>query len=374
VEADTGNIGGRFSHEFMVIADSGEDALVFCSTCDYAANIEKAEVARPEKQPADPARLLPLETVNTPDVRTIEEVSAFLHVTPQDIVKTLVFEADGVPVAILMRGDEEVNEAKLRGYLGCDVLELASDVTVLKVTGSPKGFAGPVGIKARTIADYSLLNRINMVTGANKEDFHEKNVNMGRDFTVEEFADLRFVKERDSCPRCGRAIRFARGIEVGHTFKLGTKYSRQMKASFLDKNGEERDMIMGCYGIGIGRTVAACIEQHHDANGIIWPMPIAPYHVILTPVNVKDTRIMEAAEALCSRLAEAGVDVLLDDRDERAGVKFNDADLIGIPLRITIGPKRLSEGRVEVKIRRTGETMAYSLEDAVLFIQRTVRE
>jgi len=374
VEADTGNIGGSFSHEFMVIADSGEDALVFCSVCDYAANIEKAEVAKPERMPIDPAPLPAMEVVHTPDVRTIEEVSAFLNVTPQDIVKTLVFEADGVPVAILVRGDEEVNEAKLRGYLGCDTLELAGDDTVFDVTGSPKGFAGPVGIKARTIADYSLMNRANMVTGANREDYHAKSVNMGRDFTVQEFADLRFVKETDTCPRCQKPLKFARGIEVGHTFKLGTKYSKLMRATFLDKDGQEKDMVMGCYGIGIGRTVAACIEQNHDAKGIVWPMCIAPYHVILTPVNVKDPQIMEAAGRLYQRLADDAIEVLLDDRDERAGVKFNDADLIGIPLRITIGPRRLAEGKVEIKIRSTGEDIILPMEDVLEFIRGRMRE
>ncbi len=374
VEADTGNIGGSFSHEFMVIADSGEDALVFCSVCEYAANIEKAEVAKPEKLPIDTAPLPVMETVHTPDVRTIGEVSNYLRVTPQDIVKTLVFEADGIPVAVLVRGDEEVNEAKLRGYLGCDALELATDDTVMKVTGSPKGFAGPVGIKARTIADYSLMNRVNMVTGANREDYHATNVNMGRDFTVKEFADLRFVKQTDTCPRCGKPLKFARGIEVGHTFKLGTKYSKQMRATFLDSSGQEKEMVMGCYGIGIGRTVAACIEQNNDEKGIIWPMFIAPYHVILTPVNIKDPLIMEAALKLYQRLTEAAIEVILDDRDERAGVKFNDADLIGIPLRITIGQKRLSEGKIELKIRKTGEEKVFNIEDALEFIKRTVRE
>jgi len=374
VEADTGNIGGSFSHEFMVIADSGEDALVFCSVCEYAANIEKAEVAKPEKLPIDTAPLPVMETVHTPDVRTIGEVSNYLRVTPQDIVKTLVFEADGIPVAVLVRGDEEVNEAKLRGYLGCDALELATDDTVMKVTGSPKGFAGPVGIKARTIADHSLMNRVNMVTGANREDYHATNVNMGRDFTVKEFADLRFVKQTDTCPRCGKPLKFARGIEVGHTFKLGTKYSKQMRATFLDSSGQEKEMVMGCYGIGIGRTVAACIEQNNDEKGIIWPMFIAPYHVILTPVNIKDPLIMEAALKLYQRLTEAAIEVILDDRDERAGVKFNDADLIGIPLRITIGQKRLSEGKIELKIRKTGEEKVFNIEDALEFIKRTVRE
>lgn len=374
VEADTGNIGGSFSHEFMVIAESGEDALVFCSACDYAANIEKAEVARPGKMAADAAALEALEVVHTPDVRTIEEVSAFLKVTPQDIVKTLVFEADGVPVAVLIRGDEEVNEAKLRGYLGCDALELASDETVLKVTGSPKGFAGPVGIKARTVADYSLMNRVNMVTGANREDYHARNVNAERDFLIQEYADLRIVKETDTCARCGKPLKFARGIEVGHTFKLGTKYSKQMRATFLDRDGQEKEMVMGCYGIGIGRTMAACIEQNNDEKGIMWPMSVAPFHVILTPVNVNDPPLMEAAGTLYRQLTNEGVEALLDDRDDRAGVKFNDADLIGIPLRVTLGPKRLAEGKVEIRIRKTGEQKVLSMVDAPAFIRSAVKE
>jgi len=372
VEADTGNIGGSFSHEFMVIAESGEDAIVFCSVCEYAANIEKAEVSKPEMHPADTAELKEVEIVHTPDVRTIEEVSAFLKVAPQDIVKTLIFEADGAPVAVLIRGDEEVNEAKLRGYLGCDDLELASDDTVLKVTGSPKGFAGPVGISIKTIADYSLMNSINMVTGANREDYHAKNVNAGRDFTVEAYADLRIVKDTDVCPRCRNPLRFARGIEVGHTFKLGTKYSRQMRATFLDRDGQEKDMVMGCYGIGIGRTVAACIEQNHDEKGIMWPVSVAPFHVILTPVNVNDAKLMEAARKLYQRLSDEKIEVLFDDRDERAGVKFNDADLIGIPLRITLGPKRLSEGRIEIRFRRTGEEKILSLEETTGFLRDAV--
>lgn len=374
VEADTGNIGGSFSHEFMVIADSGEDALVFCSSCEYAANIEKAEVAKPDRDPqTKDAAMNPLETVHTPGVRTIEEVSAFLKVRPQDIVKTLVFEADGQPVAVLIRGDEEINEAKLRSYLGCEALELASDDTVKAVTGSPKGFAGPMGITARMIADYSLMTMTNVVTGANKEDYHARNVNNGRDFNIKEFADLRIIKETDPCPRCRQVLHFARGIEVGHTFKLGTKYSKQMRATFLDKDGVEREMIMGCYGIGIGRTVAACIEQNNDEKGIIWPMAIAPFHVLVTPVNVKDTPIMDAAEKLYQELSGAGIEVVLDDRDERAGVKFNDADLIGIPLRITIGPKRLAEGCVEVRDRRTGVTHVMAISETTEYVVKAVR-
>ncbi len=373
VEADTGNIGGSFSHEFMVIADSGEDALVFCSSCDYAANIEKAEIAKPGQELGKDAVMKPLETVHTPGVRTIEEVSAFLKVRPQDIVKTLVFEADGLPVAVLIRGDEEINEAKLRSYLGCDALELATDDIVKAVTGSPKGFAGPMGITSRMIADYSLMAMANFVTGANKEDYHARNVNNGRDFIIKEFADLRIIRETDPCPRCKRDLCFARGIEVGHTFKLGTKYSKQMRATFLDKDGAEREMIMGCYGIGIGRTVAACIEQNNDEKGIIWPMAIAPFHVLVTPVNVKEAPIMEAAEKLYRELSEARIEAVLDDRDERAGVKFNDADLIGIPLRITIGPKRLAEGCVEVRDRRTGVNNVKAIGETTDYVVKAVR-
>ncbi len=374
VEADTGNIGGSFSHEFMAVAETGEDALIFCSTCDYAANIEKAEVARPEKLPVNEAEFKPLESVRTPRVRTIEEVCSFFGVTPDRIVKTLIFVADGKPVAVLIRGDEEVNEAKLRAHLSCDELELATDDVVLEVTGSPKGFAGALGIKSPVIADYSLMNMKNFIMGANREDHHVVNANIGRDFKVETFADLRIIKETDPCPRCGKPIRLARGIELGHTFKLGTKYSKAMRATFLDRDGKEQEMVMGCYGIGVGRTVAAAIEQNNDAKGIIWPMSIAPYHVILTPVNVNDSAVMEAAEKLYSRMLEASVEVIIDDRDERAGVKFNDADLIGIPIRFTVGPKRAAEGKVEARMRKTGEEKVVDIDKAVDFVRPIVEE
>ncbi len=368
VEADTGNIGGSFSHEFMVMADTGEDALVFCSSCDYAANVEKAEVSMPEKKAVDESAFSPLEEIHTPDVRTIEEVCAFLDVTPQDVVKTLIFLVDDSPVAVLVRGDEEINEAKLRSYLGCDSLELATDDIIYEVTDSPRGFAGPINIKSRIVADYSFVNMTNCVVGANKEDYHIKNANIGRDFKVTEFADLGLIKETDSCPRCESPLRFARGIEVGHVFKLGTKYSKAMKATYLDKDGKEKYMVMGCYGIGIGRTAAASIEQNYDDNGIIWPVSIAPFQVMITPVNIKDEALLTTAEKLYQGLMDKGIEVILDDRDERAGVKFNDADLIGIPLRITVGPKRLAEGKVEVKIRKSGEVEILSVDEAEKFI------
>jgi prolyl-tRNA synthetase len=368
VEADTGSIGGSFSHEFMVIADSGEGALVFCSSCEYSANLEKAEIACPEKREISEDKLLPLESVHTPDLKSIDEVSTFLCALPKHVVKTMIYSADGKPVAVLVRGDKEVNEIKVKNYLGCDVLEMATEEMIYDVTGAPRGFAGAIGIKARTIADFSLMNMINFIMGANKEDYHVKNVNIGRDVSVDSFADLRIASDTDLCPRCNSTLGFARGIEVGHVFKLGTKYSKAMKAVYLDKNGKEQYMVMGCYGIGIGRTVAAAIEQNYDENGIIWPLPIAPYHVIITPLNVNDEPIRRVSEDLYKSLSEQGIEVILDDRDERAGVKFKDADLIGIPLRVTIGHKSLAEGRIEIKIRASGEVNSLAIDRVDEFI------
>jgi len=373
VEADTGSIGGSYSHEFLVIAESGEDAMAYCEGCGYAANLEKAEIARPEEQKVDRSSFLSREEIHTPEVRTIEEVCSFLQVRPENVIKTLVFSADGVPVAVLVRGDEEVNEIKVKNYLGCDILEMAMEDMIYDVAGSPRGFVGPIGIKCRVLADYSLKNLVNMVVGANRENYHLKNVNFGQDLEVKEFADLRMIRDVDPCPRCARKIHFARGIEVGHVFKLGTKYSKAMKAIYLDKNGKEQYMVMGCYGIGVGRTAAACIEQYHDDNGIIWPLAIAPYQVIITPVNMNDPDLAATAEKLYADLLSQGVEVILDDRDERAGVKFKDADLIGIPLRITIGPKNLVAGKVEIKIRRSGEVNILFVEEAKKFILSAIR-
>ncbi|HOO40785.1 MAG TPA: proline--tRNA ligase [Syntrophales bacterium] len=373
VEADTGSIGGSSSHEFMVMAESGEDGVVYCDGCAYAANLEKAEIPKPEDTAAPAGDVLPLEEVHTPEVRTIEEVCAFLGVTPQDVVKTLIFNADGSAVAVLVRGDEEVNEIKVKNFLGCDELELAGDDMILSATGSPRGFAGAVGIKTRIVADYSIMGMRNMVMGANREDYHVKNVNLDRDFRVGAFADLRVVREGDVCPRCGGSLTFARGIEVGHVFKLGTKYSKALKAVYLDRNGKEQIMIMGCYGIGTTRTVAAAIEQYHDEDGIVWPMPIAPFQVIITPVNINEEALAKTAEDLYQALTERGVDVLFDDRDERAGVKFKDADLIGIPYRVTIGPKKLAEGKIEVKNRKTGDVSSVDLAGAADYLASAVK-
>ena len=374
VEADTGSIGGSFSHEFMVMAETGEDALVFCGDCEYAANLEKAEIAIPERREIEKGEFLPLEIIYTPDMKSIEEVSAFLHVDPRDVVKTMIYSADGSPVAVLVRGDEEINEIKVKNYLGCDILEMAADDVINNVTGAPRGFAGAVGIKAKIIADYSIINMTNFVMGANKEDHHVKNVNIGRDVSISSFADLRVAKETDFCARCGGSLKFARGIEVGHVFKLGTKYSKAMRATYLDKNGKEQYMIMGCYGIGVGRTVAAAIEQNHDENGIMWPMPLAPYQVIITPVNINDENIKKISEDLYNVLSEKGIEVVLDDRDERAGVKFKDADLIGIPIRVTIGQKTLIERKIEIKLRKSGEVKILTVDDVEDFIINYINE
>ncbi len=374
VEADSGSIGGKYSHEFMVMAESGEDAMVFCEKCSYAANLEKAEVACPERKEIFEDDRLPIEEINTPDVRTIEEVSEFLNAKPQDIVKTLIFNADGKQYAVLIRGDHEVNEIKVKNYLGADEVELASDEIIMKATGSPSGFVGPVNINIPILLDYSVIDMVNFVTGANKEDYHFKNVNIGRDFKIQAFADFRIVTDQDKCPRCGSDIKFARGIEVGHVFKLGTKYSKAMKAVFLDKDGQEKVMIMGCYGIGIGRTIAAGIEQNHDENGIIWPMPLAPYQVIITPVNVNEEEVMKAAEGLYKSMLDENIEVIFDDRDERAGVKFKDADLIGIPLRVVVGQKNLVQGKVELKIRKNGESKLYPLQEIVQQVKQIIAQ
>ena len=373
VEADTGSIGGSSSHEFMVLADSGEDAIVSCSACDYAANVEKAEAR--EVQAHDHAEPRPLERVATPEKRSIDEVASFLGAATSSLVKTLVFLADGEPVLALLRGDHDLNEIKLKNLLGCENLEMAPDAVVEKVTGAPVGFAGPVGLDVRIVADQTVAGMKNFITGGNEQDLHLKNVNLGRDFSVARFADIRNVVPGDACPRCSDGVmEIWRGIEVGHVFKLGTKYSESLKATYLDAEGKERVMVMGCYGIGVGRSVAACIEQNHDADGIIFPIPIAPFHCIISALNPKDESVASAAEQIYEALNAAGVETLLDDRDERPGSKFKDADLIGIPLRIVVGSKNLAEGKVELKLRRGGAVELLSIADAVVTVQQTVAE
>ncbi|OGU11054.1 MAG: proline--tRNA ligase [Geobacteraceae bacterium GWC2_58_44] len=375
VEADTGSIGGSFSHEFMVLADSGEDAIVSCSACEYAANMEKAETRRGEAcEHADPR---PLERVTTPGQKSVEEVAAFLGVNSTQVVKTLVLLADNEPVVALLRGDYDLNEIKLKNHLGCTEIEMAGDDVVLKVTGAPTGYAGPVALaeKVRVIADLSIEGMHNFVTGANAADTHLKNVNLKRDFSVTGFVDIRNVVIGDPCPRCESGkLEIWRGIEVGHVFKLGTKYSKALKATFLDADGKEQIIYMGCYGIGISRTVAACIEQNHDENGIIFPIPIAPFQCIVSALSAKDDAVRDASESIYQELLEAGIEVLIDDRDERPGFKFKDADLIGIPLRIVVGAKNLVDGRVELKERRSGAVEILTIEEAVAKVRATVKE
>jgi len=352
VEADSGAIGGDVNHEFMVTADSGE-AEIFSSACGYAASSDSAAFAPPVH---DAEAEKPLEETPTPGKRTVEEVAAFLGVTPDRLLKSLLLFAGEQPVLAVVPGDRELNEAKLARHLGGAPLRLATAGEIEQRTGGPLGFTGPVGLPGdlRILVDASLAAGRNYVAGGNRKDLHLANVRLGRDVSATERADLATAKAGDRCTRCGDVMEVGRGIEVGHVFKLGCKYSESMGAKYLDAAGREETIVMGCYGVGITRIVAAAIEQSSDANGIIWPMPIAPYHVHIVPVNSKEQETRETAEALYATLTEFSLEVLYDDRDERPGAKFKDADLIGVPLRVTIGAKGLADGIVELRDRRTG--------------------
>ncbi|MEW6347711.1 MAG: proline--tRNA ligase [Thermodesulfobacteriota bacterium] len=357
VEADSGPIGGSFSHEFMVLAETGEDTIVACTVCEYAANMEKAEVPAPPPSPK-PEKLGTPTTVKTPGMSTIEQVSGFLKVLPEDLIKTLILTSDKGPVAVLVRGADEINLVKVKNHLHATEIELADSRTIEELTGGPLGFSGPLGLqgKVKILADYSVAQMCNAVVGGNERDVHITHVTPDRDFTPDLYGDFRCAREGDTCPRCGGVMTLYKGIEVGHVFKLGTKYSEAMNARFLDAEGKERPMIMGCYGIGVSRTVAAAIEQNHDEDGIIFPPALAPFEAIVTPVGKKDPQVDETAEAVYKDLWKAKIDALIDDRDERPGVKFKDADLMGIPFRVTVGKKALAEGKVELRNRRTKET------------------
>jgi prolyl-tRNA synthetase len=371
VEADSGAMGGSGSAEFMIKSEIGEDEIAFCTACDYAANMEKAP-STPEV--SDREKLKQLNKIETPNVRTIEELVAFFDTTAKKFAKTLIFKADGKLVAVMVRGDREVNEIKVINAVGGAVnFEMADADAVFTATGAAVGFAGPIGIKVDyLLIDNEVANMNNIIIGANDTGYHYENTNLGRDFegTV---GDFRKVIEGDKCPKCGEALTIARGIEVGHIFKLGTKYSKAMGANFIDEAGESKPLIMGCYGIGINRTMAAIIEQNNDENGIIWPLSIAPYQVIVIPAVAKDAEQRRIAKELYESLRGIGVDVLLDDRDERAGVKFKDADLIGIPMRITVG-KKISEGLVEFKLRASGELEVISVDAVVTRIREEMKK
>ncbi len=371
VEADSGNIGGSLSHEFQVLADTGED--VIATSGEYAANVEKAPIEITAMDRPEDADLAEIEEVDTPGARTIEEVCEALDAKPHDLVKTLIFVADEQPIAVCLRGDHSVNEVKLRAWLQEHseiefvVLEMADDATTGKTTKAPVGFAGPVGLAEDipVVVDVAVRPMVNFVTGANKKDTHFVNVNHGRDFEPLGFVDIRSAQPGDICPVTGEPYTFVRGIEVGHIFYLGSKYSEAMGASLQGDDGQLHDIEMGCYGIGITRIMAAAAEANHDDNGIIWPMPIAPYQVIVLPLQMRNDEVVATGERLYEELREAGIEVLLDDRDTGVGAKFKDADLIGIPLRIAIGSRGLDNGVVEFKARDADDIEEIPLGDIV---------
>lgn len=359
VEADSGAIGGKDSHEFMVLAESGEDIILLCPRCGYAANVEKAEGRIPPIPGGDPR---PMQEISTPGLTTIAEVAAFLKIPEGQTLKAVFYCAGDEVVFVAIRGDLEVNEVKLKRVLGCSELRLATEKEVSSV-GLVAGYASPLGLKGiKRIADTSITLGANFVAGANKADTHIRNVNYPRDFEVDTIADIVTIRAGDGCPKCGEGLTAKRGIEVGHVFKLGTFFSERMGATFIDKDGTEKPIIMGCYGIGIERLLAAAIEQHHDDKGIIWPTPIAPYQVHLCGFSMDNETVSSTAERVYLDLQREGMEVLYDDRDESPGVKLNDADLLGMPLRIIISPKTLNVGSMEAKLRREREASLVPLE------------
>ena len=371
VEADTGNIGGSLSHEFQVLTETGEDALVACDSCDYAANVEQAVSRKPA--PGTPPATEDRKQVATPGKHSIADVSAFLNVPAAKLVKTLIYLADGKPVAVLVRGDRDVNEIKLKKALGVDQLVLATDAAVKEVTGAPVGFAGPVGLKVPVYCDLEVCALADFVVGANEADAHLTGVNIERDFTPTACGDYRLTAPGDACARCaGGHLKPYKGIEVGQVFYLGTKYSKPMGVTFLDAGGQEQPCEMGCYGIGVTRIVAAAIEQNHDKDGILWPVPLAPYEVAVLDLQQDDPAVVATATRIYDELTAAGIEVLYDDRNERAGVKFKDADLIGLPFRIAVGKKGVAEGVVELKRRRSPDVRKLKIDEAARVVAAEV--
>lgn len=377
VEADAGAIGGTGgTHEFMVLADSGEAAVVFCGECDYAANVEKAECL-PRLVPTDDSLKVMNGEIHTPGTKTIDQVADLLNINKTSLIKTMVYKGDDKYFLVLVRGDREINEVKVNNALGPFVnLRMAQPEEVLALLKCEPGFVGPIGIDKGIVivADLEVAEMESLVCGANKKDYHLVNVKCGQDFVPTKTLDLRMVVPGEPCPKCKGKLQEARGIEVGQVFNLGKKYSESLKATYLDDKGHEQYCLMGCYGIGVSRTMAAAIEQNYDDNGIIWPMPIAPYHCLIVPVSLKDEEVVSTAEALYRELTELGVETVLDDRDERAGVKFKDADLVGYPLRLTIGKKTLAEGKVELHQRKLGEAQLVTVEDACSLVKTLVDE
>jgi len=372
VDADTGAMGGSGSQEFMVISEIGEAGIAYCDKCGFAANVEKAECIAEnsgEKSPNEECCCL----VETPDVKTIDDLTEFFGCSSKKFAKTLIYKADNKIIAAMVRGDREVNETKLQNYLGCINLELADPETVMKVTTAEVGFAGPVGLNnIDIIVDLEVACMSNFIVGANNTGYHIKNINMEKDFKPSGITDIRNIMQGDKCSKCNGTIKIAHGIEVGHIFKLGTKYSNALNCIYLDENGKEKPMVMGCYGIGINRTMAAIIEQNHDKDGIIWPVSVAPYHVIVIPVNYAQEDQMKASEIIYDELKAAGIEALLDDRKERPGVKFKDADLIGIPIRITVG-RKIGESIVEFKMRDSSDVMELDVKEAIDLVKKVIK-
>ncbi|HNW82135.1 MAG TPA: proline--tRNA ligase [bacterium] len=370
VDAATGAIGGDMSHEFQVLADAGEDLILSCNKCGYAANLEKArtkiEKVNENKDVAD------LKEVHTPSMKAVEDVASFMNKVPSDFIKSMIFLVDGEPVLVMVPGDREVNEAKIQAFFKADSVTLASDAVIEEVTGAVTGFAGPVGLKKKikTALDNNLAGRINMTAGANKTDYHLENINEGRDFTADVKGDFVVVRAGEKCPECDGILEECRGIEVGQVFYLGTKYSQKMNCSFVDEAGKSTVAVMGCYGIGVGRTVQAAIEQNHDEHGIIWPMALAPYEAVVLPLQMNKESVVKASFDMYEKLLLAGIETVIDDRDERAGFKFNDADLIGYPVQIAFGQKSLENEVAEVKIRKTGEKTEAKLDEVVEFVKK----
>jgi prolyl-tRNA synthetase len=376
VEADTGVMGGDVSHEFMAVSPFGEDSVVTCDQCKYAANKEKAECP-PAKSSAtgeDTREILPMEEIPTPGAHTIEQVSEYLKIPPRQLVKTLIYKTNTGFIAALVRGDHEVNEPKLRRAAQVESLVMATPEEIQKETGGPLGFSGPVGLQLRIIADHAVVPLSNVVTGANKRDLHYTNVNINRDYRPATVADLRMAVAGDACPRCGAPLGFTHGIEVGHVFKLGTRYSKKMNAVYLDDKSQLHPMVMGCYGIGVNRILAAAVENHHDDGGILWPKEIAPYQVQIVSLDHKKLEIVETAHNLYDALTKAGLEVLWDDREAAPGVKFADADLIGIPVRITVGKRTLEAKTVDIRTRKVKDQKSVPLEQVVEAVKHELAE
>jgi prolyl-tRNA synthetase len=376
VEAESGPIGGDASHEFMVPSPNGEDKIVHCEDCGYSANTEKAEIGGGDRVPDASILLKDMAELHTPDSHTVEQVCKFLKVKPTRLIKTLIYLADDKPVAVLIRGDHEANENKIRKALQVQKLELADPATIERITGAPVGFAGPIGLKEQIpiYADYTIMESVNAVTGANKHEKHHVNVNPHRDFTPTKFDDLRNATHDDPCPRCASKLAIRSAIEVGHVFKLGTKYYECLNAKFLDDDETQKTILMGCYGIGVNRIVAGLIETSYDESGIIFPVNLAPYEVVICPMKIDDEKIMTLAKTLHDGLEARGIDCIVDDRDQRAGVKFKDADLIGFPLRIVIGEKGLAEGKLEIKWRWDEKSTMLPIDEAIPTIAVTLDE